>query len=88
MIAAIAGLFGTAGLHNIHALKTGWWEILDSACALVGQARFFADGVIAYAVFPPFAKSIPAALDLDGFMFMTVHWSQLLRFHGFCSPSY
>ena len=42
---------------------------MGSACALVGQACFFADGVIAYAVFPPIARALPAALDLDGFMF-------------------
>ena len=68
-IAAIAGLLGTAGVHSFHGSKTGQWGVLGSACALVGQACFFADGVIAYTIFPPIAKSNPAALDIDGFMF-------------------
>ena len=79
-IAAIAGLLGTAGLHNTHAPKTGWWGILGSACSLVGQACFFADGIIAYAVFPPIAKAIPAALDLDGFMFTGPNYAAYTAF--------
>jgi hypothetical protein len=79
-IAAIAGLLGTAGVHPMHAPKTGWWGILGSACAIVGQACFFADGIIAYAIFPPIAKAIPAALDLDGFMFTGPNYSAYTAF--------
>lgn len=68
-IAAIAGLLGAAGVHGLHAPKTGAWGLIGTACALVGQACFFADGVIAYDVFPPIARALPAAVDLDGFMF-------------------
>jgi hypothetical protein len=49
--------------------KTGAWGLIGTACALVGQACFFADGVIAYDVFPPIARALPATVDLDGFMF-------------------
>ena len=79
-IAAIAGLLGTAGIHSVHAPKTGRWGLLGSACALVGQACFFADGVIAYAVFPPIAKALPTALDLDGFMFTGPNYSAYTAF--------
>jgi hypothetical protein len=68
-IAAIAGLLGAAGVHGLHAPKTGAWGLIGTACALVGQACFFADGVIAYDVFPPIARALPATVDLDGFMF-------------------
>ena len=53
---------------------------LEGAVALIGQAGFFADGVIAYAVFPPIAKSNPAALDLDGFMFTGPNYSAYTAF--------
>jgi hypothetical protein len=79
-IAAIAGLLGTAGVHGLHAPKTGWWGLLGSAAALVGQACFFADGVIAYAVFPPVASAIPAAVDIDGFMFTGANYSAYTAF--------
>lgn len=79
-LAAIAGLLGTAGVHAEHARKTGRWGLLGSAVALIGQACFFADGVIAYAVFPPVAKAIPAALDIDGFMFSGANYSAYTAF--------
>ena len=78
--AAVAGLLGTAGVHGKHASKTAWCGLLGSACALVGQASFFADGVIAYAVFPPIAKAIPSAVDLDGFMFTGANYSAYTAF--------
>ena len=79
-IAAIAGLLGTAGVHGLHAPKTGWWGLLGSAAALVGQACFFADGVIAFAVFPPVASAIPTAVDIDGFMFTGANYSAYTAF--------
>ena len=69
ILAATTGLLGTSGVHCLHSPHTGSWGLLGSAVALVGQACFFADGVIAYVVFPIIAVSDPKALDIDGFMF-------------------
>ena len=64
-------------MHGLHAPKTGWWGLLGSAAALVGQACFFADGVIAYAVFPPVASAIPTAVDI---MFTGANYSAYTAF--------
>jgi hypothetical protein len=80
ILAAITGLLGTAGVHGHHSAQTGPWGLLGSTVSLVGQACFFADGVIAYAVFPAIAVSDRKALDIDGFMFTGANYAAYTAF--------
>ena len=80
ILAAITGLLGTAGIHGLHSSKTGLWGVIGSAFSIIGQACFFADGVIAYAVFPAIAVALPTALDIEGFMFTGPNYSAYTAF--------
>lgn len=76
ILSASFGVYGTIwiGRHSNEAtLRTGFWcnqiAIIGVYLAILGQMCFFADGVIALVVFPPFAEKYPDTTEVTGILF-------------------
>jgi hypothetical protein len=61
-------VFGVAGLYARHWERMGTLGLMGCVVAVAGTMGFFADGVIAWAVFPALAADAPQLLGVQGAM--------------------
>lgn len=68
LTASILGALGLAGLFAVLRRAVGLWSSLSFALALVGALCYFADGVIAFSIFPVLARMAPTMVAASGIM--------------------
>jgi hypothetical protein len=67
-VAALLTLFGIIGLYAVQRERMGLLGLVGFGLATIGTALFFADGVIALAIFPALADAAPDTLSATGAM--------------------
>lgn len=68
VLAALLTLFGLIGLYAVQRTQIGTLGLVGFVLATIGTVLFFADGLIALAVFPALADAAPDLLDVTGAM--------------------
>ncbi len=68
ILAALFTLFGIAGLYAVQREQSGALGLVGFVIATVGTVLFFADGLIALAIYPALAEAAPDLLDVTGAM--------------------
>lgn len=68
ILAALFTLFGIVGLYAVQRQQSGALGLVGFVLASVGTVLFFADGLIALAVYPALADAAPELLDVTGAM--------------------
>lgn len=68
ILAALLTLFGLFGLYAVQREQIGALGLVGFVLATIGTVLFFADGLIALAVFPALADAAPGLLDVTGAM--------------------
>ncbi len=68
LTASILGAIGLAGLFAVLRRAIGAGSALSFALALVGALCYFADGVIAFSIFPAVAQAAPTMVAASGIM--------------------
>jgi hypothetical protein len=68
VLAALLTLFGISGLYTVQREKMGVLGLVGFVLATTGTTLFFADGVIALAIYPALADAAPDLLSASGAM--------------------
>jgi hypothetical protein len=68
ILAALLMLFGIFGLYTVQREKMGVLGLVGFVLATIGATLFFADGLIALAIFPAIADTAPDLLAATGAM--------------------
>jgi hypothetical protein len=68
ILAALLTIFGILGLYAVQREQTGVLGLVGFVLAIVGTVLFFADGLIALAIFPALADAAPDVLAITGAM--------------------
>jgi hypothetical protein len=68
ILAALLTLFGIFGLYAVQREKIGVLGLVGFVLATIGTVLFFADGLIALAIYPALADAAPDLLSASGAM--------------------
>ncbi len=68
ILAALLTLFGISGLYTVQREKMGVLGLVGFVLATIGTTLFFADGLIALAIYPVLADVAPDILSASGAM--------------------
>jgi hypothetical protein len=68
ILAALLTIFGILGLYAVQREPTGVLGLVGFVVAIIGTTLFFADGLIALAIFPALADAAPDVLAVTGAM--------------------
>jgi hypothetical protein len=68
ILAAVLTLFGIFGLYSVQREKMGVLGLVGFVLATIGTMLFFADGLIALAIYPALADAAPDLLAVTGAM--------------------